>query len=110
MSTRFRLGKGFTVGRSGLRYGHSIPEVPHSYVSVGKSGTLIAAFRVRHWRGRRSAPSTGSDRASSSSGAIVTLVVVMVVLFAMFAVVDRAESDYCKTAPSYAVERTPACR
>jgi hypothetical protein len=60
MGTRISLGKGFTVGRSGLRYGRSIPGVPRGYASVGASGTLITGGPLRHWEpaGRRRGGST----------------------------------------------------
>ena len=53
MGTRISLGKGFTLGRSGLRYGHSIPGVPRGWVSTGASGTLIAGGPLRHWEPAR---------------------------------------------------------
>ena len=108
MSTRFRLGKGFTIGRSGLRYGHSIPGIKGSYASVGKSGTLLAGFGVRHWEpGKRSAAApSGQD---SNTSAVVALVFFLAMIIGLFAFIGAAERDYCKTAPSYATDRTPAC-
>src|SRR6202008_2946180 len=47
MGTRIRLGKGFTIGASGLRYGRPIPGIPRSYVSTGRSGTLLVGGRLR---------------------------------------------------------------
>lgn len=56
MGTRVRLGKGFTYGRSGLRWGHGIPGVPRGYASVGRSGTLITGGPLRHWEPARRTP------------------------------------------------------
>lgn len=53
MGTRIRLGKGFTIGASGLRWGHSVPGVPRSYFSTGRSGTLLVGGRLRHWEPNR---------------------------------------------------------
>jgi hypothetical protein len=53
MGTRIRLGKGFTIGRSGLRYGRPIPGIPRSYISTGRSGTLLVGGHLRHWEPAR---------------------------------------------------------
>jgi hypothetical protein len=64
MGTRISLGKGWTVGRSGPRWGTNIPGVPKSYVSVGASGTLVTGYHVRHWQG---AGRTGGRKATQGS-------------------------------------------
>jgi len=50
MGTRISLGKGFTFGASGLRYGRTIPGLRRGYVSVGRSGTLLTGAHLRHWQ------------------------------------------------------------
>lgn len=110
MSTRFRLGKGFTYGRSGLRYGRSIPGVDKSYVSVGRSGTLLSGFGVRHWSpGRQRAVAVSSDTPTSDRGVVVLGIIFIALIWGMFAFIGAAERDYCADAPSYAAERTPVC-
>lgn len=61
MSTRFSLGRGWTIGASGLRYGRKIPGVPRGWVSTGSSGTLVTGAGVRHW--------SGSGRGRAGGGA-----------------------------------------
>jgi hypothetical protein len=65
MGTRISLGKGFTIGRSGLRYGRSIPGVPRGYVSTGRSGTLITGAHLRHWEPNRR---QGTPAATAAAG------------------------------------------
>lgn len=62
MGTRISLGKGFTIGRSGLRWGHSIPGVPQGYASVGRSGTLLTGAHLRHWEPAQRHPVGGTTR------------------------------------------------
>jgi len=62
MGTRFSLGRGWTIGASGLRYGRSIPGVPRGYVSVGRSGTLLTGAHVRHWEPARRRRGQGPAR------------------------------------------------
>jgi hypothetical protein len=62
MGTRLRLGHGFTIGASGLRYGRGIPGIKGSYVSTGASGTLLTGFGVRHWQPHRRPPVGTSAR------------------------------------------------
>jgi len=50
MGTRISLGKGFTFGASGLRYGRTIPGLRRGYVSIGRSGTLLTGAHLRHWQ------------------------------------------------------------
>ena len=68
MGTRISLGRGFTYGASGLRYGRSIPGVPRGYASVGKSGTLITGGPLRHWEPSRRTPS-GAARCQGTTQA-----------------------------------------
>lgn len=79
MSTRFSLGKGWTIGGSGLRWGRSIPGVPRGWVSTGASGTLLTGWGVRHWHpgaGRRVLRSgAGSGTTSTRMGWALTLLV-----------------------------------
>lgn len=101
MGTRLSLGKGFTVGRSGLRYGHSIPGVRRGYLSVGRSGTLITGFRLRHWEpGRRAAVPITPEPAAAGRRPLrhrIALLLVMAAILGFFAVLTRVDADYART-------------
>lgn len=91
MGTRFSLGHGFTIGRSGLRYGRSIPGLRRGYVSTGASGTLLTGAGVRHWepartRGHRNtlpAPATPSSSHRWTPGAVYTVLLGLLVVIGL---------------------------
>lgn len=99
MSTRFSLGKGWTIGGSGLRWGRSIPGVPRGWISTGASGTLVTGWGVRHWHPRRKAvlrsgAASGGAATSHTARALILLVLagaVAVVIWA-FAVQGATHS------------------
>lgn len=113
MGTRLSLGRGFTLGRSGLRYGHFIPGVRRGYISVGRSGTLLTGFHLRHWesgRRRGAIPPAEQAKRAEHRAAIFTAAVFIAVIWGMFAVIERSDTDYARTHDSQGqpIRRAPA--
>jgi len=116
MGTRISLGKGFTYGRSGLRWGHPVPGIKKSYVSVGRSGTLLAGFHLRHWEpGRRRAaavptagtdPDQGTDRLAARVAAVIWGTVIVLVIAAGLAM-SSINAGYARTHDSQGQPRAP---
>ena len=97
MGTRISLGKGFTAGRSGLRYGHSVPGVPRGWISVGRSGTLLTGGPLRHWEPNRQGAlidTTGRAERGERRRAVLVAVLVVTAVWGLFAAIGWSNQDY----------------
>jgi hypothetical protein len=95
MGTRISLGKGFTAGRSGLRYGHSVPGVPRGWISVGRSGTLLTGGPLRHWEpNHRGASPLATAERRTRRRAVLTAILIVTAVWGMFAAIGWADRDY----------------